>query len=237
MNLITKPKTETTMKSMPTSENNSSTKQPISEALKKQRGLRIRNIRDNTLYMNRKAFAKKFNIPYPTMQNWEDGRFGGLSKRGAKIIANVFTQEGIQCTPEWLLDEEGPAPKTMPKVPMHISEPQVNGYSAAQKEIKAFYENNPHAVHTTVSGNTMEPRFCDGEYVAGIQHKLEELQLLVGKDCIIHEKTGDVSVKRFIAIQSDNLLQLSTYANDKITELKLKDLLYAAPVIWCRREL
>src|SRR4051812_40338372 len=102
-------------------ETTANTKKTISEALKKERGNRIRKIRED-LYMNRKAFAKKNNIPYPTMQNWEDGRFGGLSKRGAKMIATIFTQEGIFCTAEWLLDGVGQGPVAMPKVPMHIAE-------------------------------------------------------------------------------------------------------------------
>jgi transcriptional regulator with XRE-family HTH domain len=206
----------------------------INETKKKQRGERIRDIR-NRLYMSRKAFSDKHKIPYPTLQNWEDGRFGGLSKRGARRLATIFTEEGIYCTEQWLLEGQGPEPKEMPRIILPVNEPEISVYDAVQKELKLFYQHNPEAIYAIVPDDLMEPRFCKGEFVAGNKHDPEKLERLINRDCIIQLKTGEVYIRRPMRVVDDKVETLAL-RNEQTKQFRHKDIMYIAPVIWARRE-
>jgi len=208
----------------------------VSESLKKERGQRIRELRENHLYMNRKAFALKHNIPYPTLQNWEDGRFGGLSKRGAKILATIFTQAGWHTSPEWLLDGHGSEPKAMSTIHLMITDDKTNGDDIISQELKTFYQYNADAVHAIVKDYSMQPRFIEGEYVAGIKYNGNDYSNIFNEDCIIHMKTGELFIRHLIGLADSDRIQISTLDKKEMQPLEIKEILYIAPILWSRRE-
>lgn len=75
-----------------------------------EQGTRIKQLRERTL-LSRRAFGKKHNISFGTLQSWEDGRSKeGLSENSAVILAIAFTKEGYICNKEWILYGTGEAP-------------------------------------------------------------------------------------------------------------------------------
>ena len=62
------------------------------ESLQKSRANRLKRLRRMT-GMSRKDFSTRYHISQGTLQNWETGRFGGLTEKGARVILRAFRQE------------------------------------------------------------------------------------------------------------------------------------------------
>src|SRR5437868_3849341 len=73
---------------------------------KSKRLKRIRNLANLT----REQVCEEGNINIHTLIGWENGRFGGLTRAGAKRLLKRVAREGVQCTVEWLLNEIGRGP-------------------------------------------------------------------------------------------------------------------------------
>lgn len=48
-----------------------------------------------TLRLNRPDCVRKFKIPIDSLQTWEEGRFGGLTRKGAQRLIEAYAQEGL----------------------------------------------------------------------------------------------------------------------------------------------
>lgn len=74
-----------------------------------EQGLRITELRQKT-HLTRRMFALRHNFSPGTLQNWECGRYQGLSMGAAESLLAAFKREGIQCSLEWLLHGKGQEP-------------------------------------------------------------------------------------------------------------------------------
>lgn len=223
------------------------TKAIVEDIIKKERGHRIKILRKQT-HLSRRAFGSKHGIPSGTLQYWEDGNFGGLSEDGAQKLVNAFAKEGIWVTPAWLLNGTGKEPSSDPyrfsgqasilAEDLLIREAMLSVSSITQ-ELKFFLKLHALAMHEVVTDDLMMPRFIQGEYVAGIQKFEEEIQTIIGKDCIIKLKNNKILVRRLIQSVEPTCFELVSINPDKPQERMLipkSEILCAANVIWARRD-
>ena len=53
-------------------------------------------------HLSRDKIKDRYGVPSGTIQNWENGRSNGLTKKGAVTMIKVFQAEGILCDFNWL---------------------------------------------------------------------------------------------------------------------------------------
>ncbi len=162
-----------------------SPKKPV-DPLLHERGQRVRVIR-LALRLSRPAFERKHQISRGTLQNWEDARFGGLGEHGARRLITVFAQEGIACTVEWFLYGIGidPLVKWHKQTKQHPSpqKPKIN--QAMQNELTYFHEQHKNGIDTIMPDDAMAPRIFANDLVAGQRLFRQEIEQLIGQDCIV----------------------------------------------------
>jgi HTH-type transcriptional regulator, cell division transcriptional repressor len=210
------------------------------------RGKRLKSLR-MMAGLSRKALEDKYDVSASTMQSWEDAKAGGLTEKGSKRAIEVFRQEGIRCTVDWLLFGIGLPPQLSDKLFQQQIQLQeaiddrtamVDDRTRIVKELLAFRQHNPDAVEFIVPDDGMMPLYHKGDYVAGKRRYNEAITNVVGMDCIIETKENEVLLRRLklgAKPGSYTLICLNPDAN--VTEFALHDreILSAAPVIWLRR--
>lgn len=218
------------------------------DSLQEARAQRVQNLRDVT-GLSRRAFAKKYNLPISTLQNWEDVKGNGLTEKGARKLAALLKAEGIYCSPEWLLHNIGAPPRFSPHLniaekakpstkPLVTSD--VEDWFIAD-ELRLFHQHFPNlAIDFVIEDDGMAPRFIKGEWVAGIRCSGEAIKKIVGEPCIIQLANGEILLRTLEQGTIPNRFNLS--CNNPHTTVKQPkhydvELISAAPVVWIRRKL
>ena len=217
--------------------------QNLGPSHKEARGKRVKSLRQLT-QLSRRAFAERYGIPAPTLQNWEDAKGNGLSEKGAKNIVQVLKQVGIYCSVDWLMYGIGSGPQ-FSKQRYEINEPTPGSAAledsrCIEEELSLFHKHFPNAIEYVVPDDSMEPRFIRGEWVAGIRYQAIELDKAISKVCIVLTKDGQMLLREIRASDIPGRYTLACL-NLKTSNTKpfLYDveLVYTAPVIWSRRPL
>ena len=215
--------------------------QDLDPGHKQVRGKRVKSLRQLT-QLSRRAFAERYGIPAPTLQNWEDAKGNGLSEKGARNIVQVLKEAGIYCSVDWLMYGIGSGPQLQEKR-YEINEPLLDeGYvqdnNRIEEELSLFRKHYPNAIEFVVPDDSMEPCFTKDEWVAGVRYQATELYKVIGKVCIVLTKDGRMALRE---VRCSDIPGRYTLACLKISKAKpfLYDveLVYAAPVIWSRRPL
>ena len=206
-----------------------------------ERAKRVLSLRKMT-HLSRQKFEKRFGVATSTLQHWEDPKKNGLTIKGAKRLVSLVQQMNIYCTVEWLMQGTGNGPQILASVhaenisPAKISEiPEMEQIAS---ELALFKQHYPEVIHTVVNDDSMEPRFTPGEYVAGIRRYRQAINELIGQDCIIVTKEGEILVRR---LKSTEIPGFYTLASINMHTSVSKPFLYqvelvsAAPIIWNRR--
>ncbi len=74
------------------------------------RAARLKRLR-NLANLSRKEMCESSDLNINTLKGWELGRYGGLSLDGAYKLVRRVAAEGVFCTVEWLLHEDGLPPR------------------------------------------------------------------------------------------------------------------------------
>lgn len=205
---------------------------------KNERGGRLRYLREEILRLSR-AEMKKLGFSNSTIENWEYGRYGGLTEKGAKQIQEACQKLNINCTEHWLLYGIGRKP-TSPLVQ------QLNksiGHSSADEteiiaeELNTFHELNNGTIDAIIQDDGMLPCLLPGDYVAGIQHFGNDIEKIIDNPCIVTLNDGSILVR---LLKKGNLPNhfslLCANTNSKAAQPKSDvKLTSAAPIIWIRR--
>lgn len=210
------------------------------------RGKRLKSLR-MMAGLSRKALEDKYDVSASTMQSWEDAKAGGLTEKGAKRAIEVFRQEGIRCTVDWLLYGIGLPPQLSDKLfqqQVQIQESfedrvEITEERAIVNELLAFRQHNPDAVEFIVPDDGMTPHYQKGDYVAGKRRYNETIENVIGMDCIIETKENEVILRRLKqGSQSGVYTLICLNPDSNVSEFALHDreILSAAPVIWLRRK-
>ncbi len=212
------------------------------------RANRLKSIRKLTR-LSRREFSEAYAIPKGTLQNWEDGRYGGLTIKGAERIARVLDNEGVHCTPQWLLDGVGPGPLLSDRLFLRNlivnwreldeeTSDQQSQEMLIKQELLFFRQNHQNVLDTVISDDAMLPRFVAGEYVAGVACQNNEFTRAINQECILRLHDDEIMVRRVLAGESPDLYTLTlTNSNGQLqrTHENVR-LLEVAPIIWTRRK-
>lgn len=197
------------------------------------RGVRVREIREKLLRYSRSKFCLAYGVPAPTLQNWEVGKYGGLTPKGARKLVKAFGLEGLVVGEQWLMFGEGDPPKAEQR--RWVREVFSDAEAIAQ-ELDFFQQLHADAVCTRVSGDEMNPVLLSGDWVAGIP--AVEFDTAVGDLSIVQLRGSVVKVGMFQLGQGGYRL---IYANPSLSSSSAEailgdEILSVAPVIWIRRE-
>ncbi len=221
------------------------------KATPQARGKRVETLRRMTR-LSRRAFRERYGIAPSSLQNWEDAKGSGLTEKGARKIMALLKPDGILCSFEWLMYGVGPGPQitsdqffreeneiTQNQEEVRMISEDAQTEMIAQ-ELLAFHHNYPKtSLDFVVADDGMEPRFTQGEYVAGCRRHGKAIEKLVGFDCIVQLSTGDMLLRTIKKQELDGLYTLVCSNSNTTVEkptLYNVELLAAAPVIWARRK-
>ena len=188
--------------------------------------------------ISRKDLEDKFGISTHTLQSWELGR-NPLTEKAASKLVEVFHDVGISCSIEWLLQGKGRSPSVLntefspyPAIDKTIS-PLLSIEKTIQKEIDFFKTNNPNAIVTMVSDDTMSPAYNQGDFVGGVQYlDLKKIDECVGQDCIIEIAEGTYFRRLIKRKNGYSLVCLNPKTEIDEPVIFVKKILSAAPIIW-----
>ena len=213
------------------------------------RGKRLKSLRMMT-GLTRKAMQEKYDLSAGTLQGWEDGRYGGLTRKGAERILSAIIGEGVHCNLDWLLFGTGIGPHMMDTVGCNPSDdsgkytnnpnnvPSVE-IASIMDELLHFRKRNPGVIDMMIGDDGMYPHYQIGDFVAGRRRTNDRIAGLWGLDCIVQTSNGEVLLRRLRKGSSPHTYTLvCTNENTSVLEPVKYDvsLVCAAPVIWLRRK-
>lgn len=207
------------------------------------RAKRALSLRQMT-HLSRQKFEKRFGVSTSTLQHWEDPKKNGLTLKGAKRLIQMLQQTGVYCSVEWLMHGVGPGPQTLPSHSQAQRSERTHKVSETSEaecianELALFSQQYPEVIHTVLTDDSMEPRFIEGEHVAGVRRYKQGINELIGQDCIVVTKEGDLLVRRIRAQDAPGFYNISCLnMNSAISKpiLYHVELVSAAPIIWSRR--
>lgn len=217
------------------------------EILKKQRGNRVRVLR-TALQLSRRAFAEKYGLPRGTLQNWEDGRYGGLTERGAMQLIEIMQQENLYCSVEWLLHGVGEAPPLInatytltPTEPARINDAAIAKYTYQEtafmnEELSVFRRHyHPHVLELWVPDDDMLPHYQAGDLIAGRKRYDKSIATLAGQICLVQLADGRILLRELQLSQFANGYQVRTSTQAKQSAQEV-ELIAAAAISWWRRK-
>lgn len=212
-------------------------------------GERLRRARTLAGISTRREFEEKYSISANTLQGWEQGK-NPLSKKGAKRIVEALKNEGLICSLEWLMTGNGVPPRAFEMIRDITSEPDFQNMlaqmhlqeeQAIYQELQAFKAHNPNPIIITISDDTMEPQYREGDYVAGVRlTKSEDIQKHLGEPCIVELSDHTILARYLHTDTKSGLYTLScTNFRSKQGPLTLSNvqIISAAPILWHRRKL
>ncbi|NOH71950.1 helix-turn-helix transcriptional regulator [Vibrio pectenicida] len=207
--------------------------------MKMTQGERIRTAR-NLSGLTRQHILDKYGLNTNTLQSWELER-NKLSTKGAKKLAEVFENEGMKVSQEWLLYGEGLPPQTkFFEAEEDLFQASISEDEAIQNEINFFRKNNKNAIVKVVLDDSMEPTFQKQSYVGGILISTTDHELFVGKNCIIETSAGDTIIRRVHHAKKPstyNLSSINPSTNSDVPIIYDATIMSIAPIIWYRTKL
>jgi hypothetical protein len=202
------------------------------------RAKRLRLIRQ-FLRLSRPALEKKYAIAACSLQNWEQGRYGGLSEKGARKVVRAFAAEGVECTMEWLLYGVGKNPITPQARPFQskITKSHSTEAEIIAKELQTFHSLNMNAVDCVMQDDGMLPIYLPGDHLAGVRFFSSDINKAIGLSCIAQTTEGDIFVR--LLEEGDisnryNLIVINPHTT--LRNVKNIELLSVAPILWMRRK-
>ncbi|HVV69219.1 MAG TPA: hypothetical protein VG895_00155 [Patescibacteria group bacterium] len=208
------------------------------------RAKRLRKLR-NLANLTRKEMCEHTGIKIDTLIGWEVARHGGLSENGAQKVIGELKKEGVMCTADWLLYEIGQGPTIIPNFENVMLEPPPNSKVISDQdkhiieELIYFRNHNPGSVDLVIHDDSMNPCYQKGDYVAGIKRYKDDIQSVIGLDCIVQTADGKLLLRKLLTEGNSKKFNLiCTNINSNISDPIVYniDLIYAAAVIWHRKK-
>ena len=202
--------------------------------------IRVRHLAN----LSREEMCANGELNMFTIRGWELAKHGGLPPKGALKIIDRVAKEGVFCTVEWLLHEEGEPPRVVIEKREIASDEMQKSLSdlthnkMIDRELAYFYHIHDNATHYKIKDHIMMPFFEVGDVVAGLKLFEKNIESLVGKNCIIHLANGSTLFRKLHSKTSSGLYNLVAINNEgDVDELFKKDveIIYAAPVVWHRK--
>jgi DNA-binding transcriptional regulator YiaG len=157
-------------------------------------GERIRLVRE-ALHFSRKVLSERYSeLSAGTLRKWEEGRFRGLTLKGAEKLQKIFKEEGVEVTLEWLLHGFGQAPSILNK---RLLADKLAGLSshALNHELRVFHQLHKDAISAVVEDDGMAPCLQPGYHVAGTKLSGDDIKKAIGFPSIVHLNKGQTLIR------------------------------------------
>lgn len=207
----------------------------------RERGERLRRIR-NLANLSRKMLCDEAEININTYIGYEVGRYGGLTLKGADKVIHYLSSKGVYCSLEWLMHGVGKGPEVITDTDLiSASDSYLGVISEEQKirnELNVFHDHYKDAVDCQIINDGMLPTYEIGSYVAGVPVSQSAIANILGSDCIVQLKSGEMMVRNLREGRVQGAYTLTcTNPDTLIYEPILYDvkLAYAAKIIWHRK--
>ncbi len=197
----------------------------------KNRGKRLKYIREHLLNISRSEFCKNTDINAQSLKGWELAWGGGLTEKGAEKFVKRTETLGIYCSTAWLLHDIG-------YQPIHITDDLDISKSEDEqiaKELLLFREQ-PGAIDTVISDDGMIPFFYPKDYVAGLVTK--DFGMAIGKQCIVITDSDHIYVRTLQLSDKPghyDLVCLNKYTSLNDITIENKKTRVVAPIVWIRK--
>ncbi len=171
-----------------------------------ERGKRIKLTR-TLAGLTRKEVFEKHDISPNTMRAWEKG-INILTENKASTLVEIFAQEGVNITTEWLLYGEDPGLTN--KAGINNANPDLKDAINFRSDLKIldevtyFLDNNINSVSCLITDESLSPQFSVGDYVGGIKSVGKKIIELVGEFCIIITNDERVFPKKIFMHKEKN---------------------------------
>ena len=167
---------------------------------KEARGQRLKILRQLTAHsgqkqLSRATIERKYGLSSSTLRHWEEAFGSGLTEEGALQVVDIYQQEGIQCSVSWLLNGTGGGPSRQQEFSTYQTD-LVNPLETIIEEYNYFKKLDSEAIVFEVKDDAMAPFYLPGDIVGGIRHYRPSIPELIGRDCIIENKKGEVLLRR-----------------------------------------
>lgn len=205
----------------------------------KERAERLRYLRLQVLRLSRAEMEQKLGIATASLENWEYGRYSGLTERGAKRIQSALEKLQIHCPEEWLLYGLGSKPTSslLEQFNRLSGQPIADDSANITEELNTFHRLNPHSIHLQIADDSMLPCYQPHDYVAGVQYFGKNIEKALNKVCIITTLDGNTLIRLVKAgVENKYSLACSNPHDDIPAMLSNVTLSSAAPVLWVRRK-
>jgi hypothetical protein len=209
-------------------------------------GERLRYIREELLNnLSRAKLNKKYGISEDTLKFWEGSDH--LGKNALQACINLYLNENIVLTEEWIAEGKGVCPKVYLDLSRYFNElsapyenSKVHDEILMLKEIDFFKNSSSNAVVYLIKDESMLPFYAPKDYVGGRFRVGEDaLKFCTGKDCIIEIKNNEKLFGRLTRNKTNdgyNLTCLNPAWGSVPQPIIFNiDIVCAAPVIWHRR--
>lgn len=191
-----------------------------------------------TLGHSRAYFKDKYDLSPSTLQMWETFEKGGLGEDAAYRLSNIYQQEGLNVTPEWLMYGMG----TDPLERFRIGSPGFGKIPTSSPsndknigdELKYFHALNVGALHQMIEDDAFLPWLAPGDYVAGLPYYDSDIKNCIGHICIVELENGETLVRHIKAGSSDGCYTLVCTNPESMTSNRILHdckLVLAAPII------
>lgn len=204
------------------------------------RAARARRLR-NLANLTRAEMCEGGEMNPNTLKGWEIGRYGGLPLDGAYKIIKRVSEEGVVCTVEWLLYEDGPPPSVNvgQALEKHAQEDEESSeVSYLESELALFKKHYPAAMHVCIPDDGMCPFYEAGDVVAGIKKTGKQIEDVLETNCIVQLANGQMLCRRLRKGKSEHTYTLvctnleTTVRPPILSEVEI---LSAASIVWHRK--
>jgi len=225
-----------------------------------QQAQRLKHVRD-MLRLNREYIEKKYRISAATLKSWENA-LTKITEKGLKRCINMYRQEGILLTREWILYGTGLSPRISLDIGKYLaSELQYPRHENVSEGLKVmdntgvsyntndetafilreatfFKESYTDSVALAVTNDDMEPVYQIGDYVGGIFRYDKNIISANKRDCIIRLSSGELLLRRLFINNNGqkNLACINPLpSSSNIPILFNTSVECVAPIIWHRK--
>lgn len=193
---------------------------------------RLRALR-GYLSLSRSEIEQKYGIKVISYSLWESGKSEYINDVSIKKLMNLFRNEGIECSEEWLIEGKGPSPfKDLSKNNFSSSQ-QPSDINAIEQEKTCFLNSHKNAIAIDVLNDDMAPYYYQGDLVGGVKIDTKNYPDFIGFPCIITDKNNIKSIKKF-SIFNDNLIFYSEKDSHKRIKKAFEEFIDIYEIIWHR---
>lgn len=191
----------------------------------KEAALRLKHARSLTGFA-RTVFCKKHNMSSNTMAAWENGTTY-FSEEAAKKVAKYLHQDGIEVSPEWILEGKGSEPFTLDMRGIHNT-PFIRSSVADEEEFiwrattsfKEFYKD---CLVLIMVDDTALPFFRPGDHIGGKIIPLDQLPFIEDEPLIVELESGSLMFRYVEKTSKPGLYHLKSINQDTVMGALIKN--------------